>query len=323
MKLLILGVGGNVSTGIVRSIRQSDIAAYIVGACVSNNAPGFAFCDAIAQSPYADSNQFLPWLQNIIEINDIDVVLSGVEEINAVLARNKIYNSKCKFLVPELENQSIFKNKMSTVDWLAKHSIDHPNTIDLRKGMNFQEVVNSIKSPFIVKPKEGKGSQGVSVIGTKREFEEINCKEDYVAQELIGDADSEYTCGVYKSKFGYTEILIMRRQLSKGSTSMAQVVLDQNIFSYVKRIADCLDTTSPFNVQLRLCKISKKPVCFEINMRLSGTTPMRHRFGFKDCQVWIKESIFNKNYQSDFTVQPGTLVRYEAEAFLLPEIPIL
>ena len=74
MKFLILGVSGNVSTGIVRSIRQSDIAAYIVGACVSNNAPGFAFCDAIAQSPYADSNQFLSWLQNIIEINDIDTV---------------------------------------------------------------------------------------------------------------------------------------------------------------------------------------------------------------------------------------------------------
>jgi carbamoyl-phosphate synthase large subunit len=323
MKILILGVGGNVSIGIVRAIRQSALDAYIIGACVSKNAPGFAFCDAIAQSPYADSDQFLPWLENMIEKNNIEVVLSGVEEINAVLARNKNHNSECKYLVPELENQNIFKNKLHTVEWLAKHSIDHPKTLDLQKGLNFQQIVNLLKSPFIVKPKEGKGSQGISVIDTEREYEKINCKEDYVAQELIGDADSEYTCGVYKSKFGYTEILIMRRQLSKGSTNMAQVVSDHNIFSYVKRVADCLDTTSPFNVQLRLCKFSKRPVCFEINMRLSGTTPMRHKFGFKDCQVWIKESILNKNYQSDFTVQPGTLVRYESEAFLPPETPML
>ncbi|MDC1319409.1 ATP-grasp domain-containing protein [Litorivicinus sp.] len=323
MKILILGVGGNVSIGIVRAIRQSALDAYIIGACVSKNAPGFAFCDAIAQSPYADSDQFFPWLENMIEKNNIEVVLSGVEEINAVLARNKNHNSECKYLVPELENQNIFKNKLRTVEWLAKHSIDHPKTLDLQKGLNFQQIVNLLKSPFIVKPKEGKGSQGISVIDTEREYEKINCKEDYVAQELIGDADSEYTCGVYKSKFGYTEILIMRRQLSKGSTNMAQVVSDHNIFSYVKRVADCLDTTSPFNVQLRLCKFSKRPVCFEINMRLSGTTPMRHKFGFKDCQVWIKESILNKNYQSDFTVQPGTLVRYESEAFLPPETPML
>jgi hypothetical protein len=51
-------------------------------------------------------------------------------------------------------------------------------------------------------------------------------------------------------------------------------------------------------------------------MRLSGTTAIRHGFGFKDCQVWIKETIQNKEYRSDFNVKSAIALRYEAEVFL-------
>ena len=51
-------------------------------------------------------------------------------------------------------------------------------------------------------------------------------------------------------------------------------------------------------------------------MRLSGTTAIRHGFGFKDCQVWIKENLLNKNFQTDFNVISGMALRYETEIFL-------
>ena len=137
-----------------------------------------------------------------------------------------------------------------------------------------------------------------------------------MAQELIGDTETEYTCGVYKSKFDYTKIIVMRRRLRNGSTIMAEVIDNNIIYNYCKKIADACKTTVPFNIQLRLCTKTLKPYCFEVNMRLSGTTAIRHGFGFKDCQVWIKESTQGVSFHDDFNVIPAVAIRYETEIFL-------
>jgi carbamoyl-phosphate synthase large subunit len=314
-KILVLGVGGNVSIGILKAIKNSDINAYILGACVQKYAAGFYFCDEALICPYANHESFLPWVKKVVEDNDINIVLTGVEEINNVLSNVDISSNKCLFLVPEKHYLDIFGDKLKTIDWLKNNDIDHPKTIDLYNDFSFDEIKNSLSLPFIIKPKIGKGSANIFVINNEEQFLKIDNKNIYVAQQLIGDSDSEYTCGVYKSKFGYTEIIIMRRLLRNGSTIMAEVVENKEIYDYCRKISEACDTTVPFNIQLRLCNKTKKPFCFEVNMRLSGTTAIRHGFGFKDCQVWIKESLKNTQFHSDFNIKPGIAIRYESEVF--------
>lgn len=316
INVLVLGVGGNVSIGILKAINSSDINAYTFGACVTKYAAGFAICDESLLCPYANHESFLPWLKKTVSENNINIVLSGVEEINNALAAAGIISDECQILAPEKGNLDTFGDKLKTVNWLADNNISHPKTLDLGKGYSFDQVKNYLALPFIAKPKIGKGSAGILIIENEEQYLSIDDIELYVAQQLIGDAETEYTCGVYKSRFGYTEILIMRRLLRNGSTIMAEVVRNEEIYNYCKQIADACTTTVPFNIQLRLCKKTEKPFCFEVNMRLSGTTAIRHGFGFKDCQVWIKEAVENKDYRSDFNVKPAIAVRYEAEVFL-------
>lgn len=316
VRVLVLGVGGNVSIGILKAIKNSDVNAFVVGACVQKYAAGFALCDESLLCPYANHESFLPWLKKVVEDNNINIVLSGVEEINNTLATSGILNDKCQLLVPEKHNLDTFSDKLTTVNWLEDNNIGHPQTLDLGKNYSFSQVESSLALPFIVKPKIGKGSANLFIIENEEQYLGIKDISLYVAQQLIGDAESEYTCGVYKSKFDYTEIIVMRRLLRNGSTIMAEVVDNKEIYDYCKQIADACDTTVPFNIQLRLCNKTKKPFCFEVNMRLSGTTAIRHGFGFKDCQVWIKETVQNKNYRSDFNVKPAIAIRYEAEVFL-------
>lgn len=316
IKILVLGVGGNVSIGILKALKSSDINTNIFGACVQKYAAGFSFCDELLLCPYANEEDFLPWVKNIVEKNEIDLVLSGVEEINNILATVGIVNEKCHLLVSEKHVIDTFSDKLKTVNWLANNKIDHPKTLDLNPYYSFAQVKCYLEPPFIVKPKIGKGSAGLLIIESEEQYLGIKDIKLYVAQQLIGSAENEYTCGVYKSKFGYTEIIIMRRLLRNGSTIMAEVVKNEEIYNYCKQIANACSTTGPFNIQLRLCTETQKPFCFEVNMRLSGTTAIRHGFGFKDCQVWIKETVQNKNYRSDFNVKPAIAIRYDAEVFL-------
>lgn len=315
-RVLVLGVGGNVSIGILKAIRDSDIGAYIFGACVQKYAAGFAFCDESLLCPYANHDSFVPWVKKTIEDNNINIVLSGVEEINNSLATADILNDKCQLLVPEKHNLDTFSDKLTTVNWLADNNIPHPQTLNLAKDYSFSQIESSLTLPFIIKPKVGKGSVDLFIIESEEQYLSIKNKSLYVAQQLVGDSESEYTCGVYKSKFGYTEIIVMRRLLRNGSTIMAEVVDNEVIHDYCRQIADACNTTVPFNIQLRLCNKTQKPLCFEVNMRLSGTTAIRHGFGFKDCQVWIKEALQNKSCHSDFDVKPAIAIRYEAEVFL-------
>ena len=82
------------------------------------------------------------------------------------------------------------------------------------------------------KTKVGKGSSDLYRIDNEEQFRNIENKNLFISQELIGDEDSEYTCGVYKSKFGYKKIIVMRRHLHNGSTIMAEVKENKIIKSY-------------------------------------------------------------------------------------------
>lgn len=289
LRVLVLGVSGNVSIGILKALKSSDISAYILGACVQKYAAGFDFCDKALLCPYANDESFLPWLKTIVEENNINMVLSGVEEINNKLATVESLNNNCQLLVPEKKYLDIFGDKLKTINWLAANDIDHPKTIDLKKDCGFSEIKSSLSLPFIIKPKIGKGSANLFIVHNEEQYIRIKNKYLYVAQELVGDTESEYTCGVYKSKFGYTEIIVMRRLLRNGSTIMAEVVDNKVINDYCRQIAEACNTTAPFNIQLRVCNKTQKPFCFEVNMRLSGTTFIRHGFGLRTAKYGLKK----------------------------------
>ena len=79
----------------------------------------------------------------------------------------------------------------------------------------------------------------------------------------------------------------MKRRLSSGVTSFAQVVNDPLIETLCVNIAESLDLLGSINVQLRLVD-NNVPMVFEINPRFSSTVGMRHAIGFSDL-IWSVE----------------------------------
>lgn len=74
INILILGMGGNVSQGILKAIKKSKINCKIIGACISEESFGLFFCDDAYISPYSNSDEFIPWLIDICNKEKIDIV---------------------------------------------------------------------------------------------------------------------------------------------------------------------------------------------------------------------------------------------------------
>ena len=88
LNILVLGVGGNVSQGILKALAISSLRCRVVGACISPTAFGLFAVDRALVSPRAADPEFLPWLLAVLNKERIAAILSGVEPVLDILARN-------------------------------------------------------------------------------------------------------------------------------------------------------------------------------------------------------------------------------------------
>lgn len=318
INVLVLGVGGNVSQGILKAIAKSSLECRVIGACVSSESLGLYFCDTAYLCPYADSEAFMPWLIDICNKENIDIIFTGVEEnvikISANLDKIK-QESKSVFVCATYEQLLIGQNKLKTCEWLKENDCNYPRFAVPENIDTVNLLLEEVGYPLLAKPIMGKGSLGIIKITNEMELNDVLKMNGYVIQEYIGDENSEYTVGCYRDKSGRTlDPIIMHRKLKYGTTVKAEIVENEIIKAEAIKIANRFAADGPLNIQLRLDK-NNRPVCFELNVRFSGTTPMRAHFGFNDVEAMIKEYVLDQALPEKFNVVKGTSYRYMNEIY--------
>jgi carbamoyl-phosphate synthase large subunit len=180
--------------------------------------------------------------------------------------------------------------------------------------------VQSVGYPIVAKPRQGKGSTGVFLVHNEQELKKAVDLRGYVLQEYIGTEEDEYTVGCYCDKNGkLVDMIIMKRELQQGSTRTAKVINNDRIREEIAKICRQFRPIGPLNVQMRIDK-EGRPVCFELNVRFSGTTPMRAKFGFRDVEAMIKEYVLDEEIRNCFCVRSGTAYRYINELYVMGEV---
>lgn len=316
--ILVIAVSSNVTVGILRALREQTILnVKIIGACISPRAAGFVFCDEWLLCPLASDPTFSSWIEETCDIFGVNAIVSSVEEVLSVLASLDMTDKGVVSLVHTQKSIRDFTNKIETSNWFADHELAHPKTLHLTNLISIEELESEISYPWIVKPVLGKGSSDIHVVNDRSSInEQWFVSGKMLAQELIGSEDEEYTCGVFVSMTGKTVVLVQKRYLKGGSTCYSEIVQSPQIESYCKKIAAHINEPGAFNIQLRI-KSDGSPVCFEVNLRLSGTTYIRHKFGFRDCLAWLAEKL-GESVDLDELFEPTEAViaiRYEAEVF--------
>lgn len=319
--LLILGVGGNVSQGILKALALSKLDYRAIGACVSPRSLGLYTVDRAYLSPVAADPSFLDWLISTCQREGVHAILSGVEPVLLTLSKNaeRIRNETGAIcLVSDASLFSITADKLATCQWLQSHQFNYPRYAASENIQAVKELVRECGYPLFAKPRVGKGSTGVKEIANRADLSFALAQSGYVIQETLGSADSEYTVGCFCDETGMVRgTITMHRELFQGTTYRAQVGDFPEVRDEAQNIAAALRPLGPCNIQLRVSE--GKPVCFEINLRFSGTTPMRAHFGFNEVEACIRHYVFHESIDNLPTITSGIALRYWNEMYVDPK----
>jgi carbamoyl-phosphate synthase large subunit len=316
--VLVLGVGGNVSQGILKALRLSRVPNRVVGACVSPLSLGLYTVDRAYVSPKANEPSFLDWLLTVCRQEGVQAILSGVETVLAVLSEHSeeiCQQTGATCIVSEPSRLSIGNDKLTTCRWLESQGFIFPRYSSSEDEQALRRLVEDCGYPLIGKPRVGKGSHGLIEIHTPADLAYVSSKRDYVVQEYLGDSNSEYTVGCFCDRNGQIRgSIVMRRELLQGTTYRAEVGEFTEVRKEATKIAAALHPMGPCNIQVRMS--NGKPVCFEINVRFSGTTPMRARLGFNEVDAALRHYVLGEAIDDLPLVTQGIILRYWNEVYV-------
>lgn len=320
LQVLVLGVGGNVSQGILKALAASKIPSRVVGACISPLSFGLYTVDKSYVSPAAGDPTFLDWLIGVCRTEHIHVILSGVEPVLAVLARESERiraETGAICIVSSPKCLRIADDKLFTCQWLKDSGFAFPQSTAADDSDGVEALANRCGFPLIAKPRSGKGARGIIVIQNLEELRSVVGKEFYVIQEYIGNPKQEYTVGCFSDCDAKVRgAIVFRRELIEGTTYRAEAGLFPTVRASAIRIAEALRPMGPCNIQMRIHR--DVAVCFEINARFSGTTPVRARLGFNDVEAALEHYVLGHPAADLPLITSGIALRYWNEAYIDP-----
>ena len=320
INILVLGVGGNVSQGILKALNASKLNCRVIGACISSLSFGLYTVAKGYVSPKASDPSFFHWLVDVCRTEKIHAILSGAEPVLTVLASEatRIHAESGAFcMVSSPECLAIGDDKLLTCHWLRDRGFAFPRYAAAQDSDGVKALVKECGFPLIAKPRSGKGARGVFEVQNDEELLCVTGRQSYVIQEYLGHPGQEYTAACFSDRDAKVRgTMVLRRELMGGTTIRAEAGHFPDVRAEAIRIAEELRPMGPCNVQMRVH--NGAAVCFEINVRFSGTTPVRARLGFNDVEAALEHYVLGRPAVDLPLVTKGIALRYWNEAYVDP-----
>lgn len=235
------------------------------------------------------------------------------------------FYAKKRQLIEESTGARVFVSspkviKICNDKWLTMNHLTHLG-FRVPKGIRYPEdhkkieqFLKSSEFPVIVKPRSGRGSEGVILIQDREKlWGYLEGKKDLILQEYLASEDEEFSVGICLNFAGRViSKIALKRRLQDG-VSIASVSENYNdIADYCAQVAGVVGAFGAVNIQLRLK--NGKPVIFEINPRFSSSTGMRLLFGINEPENLIRAEVLK---QEVIPGQPktGLVLRQYADYF--------
>tara|TARA_B100000674_G_C37937120_1_gene960839 strand:- start:681 stop:1655 length:975 start_codon:yes stop_codon:yes gene_type:complete len=314
IKVLVTGVGAIIGYGIINSLRQYKEQVFIIGCDIYHDAVGRNWCDCFAQAPLTSDSSYLSWIKELVHKHQINLIIPGIEQdahfFNDNINQMKDSGAKIATNNPFLINKSKDKWEMYKELMLVKPEINIPSVI---KG-TFNEIVEVLGTPFILKPRKSYAGKGIVQIKTQSQYDQYKhlVGTELMAQKIVGNEENEFTVGAFGDGCGNIQaIIIFKRKLSQeGATSKAIVICDDMIRDATMELARYFKPNGPTNLQFR--KDTSGIKLLEINARVSSSTSIRTAFGYNESAMCIDYYLYNAEICQP-VIKKGTAARYIAD----------
>ncbi|QYJ23705.1 ATP-grasp domain-containing protein [Achromobacter sp. ES-001] len=296
--IAVTGVGAIIGQGIIKSLRQSGHRVRVIGVDRNDNSPGPHLCDAFEKKPEApeDSQAYLDYWERIVRKHGITLILPGLEIDMAFLNRHREFFAA---LGVRLALNSTRLISVTADKWnfgLALDAMGYP-AIPSARPESWADATQALGSaPLILKPLHGNGSRGIVVLKDEDDFNYWRAKSvtPWMLQRIVGEANEEYTVGVFGLGDGrHVGPLTFRRLLSSaGNTLAAEVVQDHDVINDATEVlCQYFQPLGPTNFQFRV--EGKHAYLLEINPRFSSSNSLRTAFGFNEAEMAIQFYLFD------------------------------
>ena len=312
-KILVSGASGVVGYGILRSLRGAGDYT-LIGTTIYDKSVAPAFCDIFEKAPPTNSDGYINWLTSIIKKHGIDMVIPGIED-DMIKWNSQRAEITEVGTFPLLNNPDLIElcaDKWNFYQHLK--ALGSKFVIESEIGSDFGKLKQSLGLPFLLKPRKGFGSKGISIVETEEDFNlrRADIGDKLMAQMIVGTNDEEYTVSSFfdKSSKLLCYMQLKRKLAREGYTETAEVVEIEGIEVAINELAALTKPVGPTNFQFRVRGGQLK--LLEINPRISSATSIRSAFGYNESKISV-EYFLERQTPTQPVIRNGYAVRYVEE----------
>lgn len=344
VRVMITGVG---ATGhgeqLVKALRMSSLPCHIVATDVTPYSFSFMDADEREVVPFATAPDYMETILRLCDKHRIEALFHGSDpELKVFSLQRETFLEKG--ILPILNDPKVIEigmNKNKTAKILSQMGFPVPRTWEINSAEDLSQVDDF---PVVLKPSSDScGSRFTFIVQSKSELELfsnflIQQNVKVIAQEYVGNTESEYTVGVLSTFSGeLVKSFVLRRILYPGFTQKISVKnktgkksLGENLvissgFSQgevrnfpeirgqCEEIARKLGSKGPLNIQCRV--VGGKVFPFEINPRFSATISIRAMAGLNEPEILLRHHILNEALPKDIPIRYGVYLRSIQEKF--------
>jgi carbamoyl-phosphate synthase large subunit len=304
--ILVTGAGALLGQGILRLLQISDFSKKIYTADPDPRSTGHWLGDYAITVPKVSEGNYIETIKKIITEYKIDAILVGTDVELPIFSKFKddfLTNYNCKVIVSGQEVVDIANDKFLTAEFLKNNGFSYPFSVMANDKNKLIEIEKKLGFPLFAKPFDGARSIGIRKIENHKELMEIyDPNSNLVVQQFLSETEGEYTSGCTVRDL---------RDVNTYRTYRNDETAKYD--KYIIPIAEKLNPDGPVNFQFRI--FDGRPVIFEINGRFSGTTPLRHFYGYNEVEAILKFYLFKEEIKGPI-LKNGIVLRTWSDLFI-------
>ena len=295
MRILTEASGSLTASYLIKAIQNAGHQA--IGSDINTINAGYCLANDFIVLPHKDTLSLWKTIEEEMIRHHIDVVIPSLDETMVGWAQRQDHFRQMGIHViisPE-KTIRICQDKWETYLFFQQAGIPCPRT--------------SLKKDYpLVKPRRGRGSEGITISETDIPMEGM------ISQEVV--IGEEYTIDTFFDREGSPVYIIPRKRIAvkNGKSTRGIVCRHEKIVDYVKKMAMATRFTGPINFQ---CFDNDDEISFiEINPRIAGGMAL----GFAATENWVTLAVDNLIHGHPIKPKPVKyglkMVRCYAEFFI-------